>query len=181
MASVSKLEGRYIEHSIPSRYSYEFSCRNSYLLIPVAKLSGPCSRSKDTWLIKGVASPGIGICSLSYLYQGNHIPGKDYIYIETGPCVPHEPLSRKLWYRFTWRHQVETFSALLVICEGNSPVPVNSPHKGQWRGALVCSLICAWTNGWVNNHEAGDLRRNRAHHDVTETSHDVTETFSLSP
>ena len=21
--------------------------------------------------------------------------------------------------------------------------PVNSPHKGQWRGALMCSLICA--------------------------------------
>ena len=27
--------------------------------------------------------------------------------------------------------------------------PVNSPHKGQWRGALVFSLICAWINGWV--------------------------------
>ena len=31
-----------------------------------------------------------------------------------------------------WRHQMETFSALLAICAGNSPVPVNSPHKGQW-------------------------------------------------
>ena len=36
--------------------------------------------------------------------------------------------------------------------------PVNSPHKGQWRGALMFSLICAWINGWVNNREAGDLR-----------------------
>ena len=26
---------------------------------------------------------------------------------------------------------METFSALLAICAGNSPVPVNSPHKGQ--------------------------------------------------
>ena len=49
---------------------------------------------------------------------------------------------------------------------GNSPVPVNSPHKGQWRGALMFSLICVWINGWVNNHEAGDLRRNRCHYDV---------------
>ena len=40
--------------------------------------------------------------------------------------------------------------------------PVNSPHKGQWRGAL----ICVWINGWVNNREAGDLRRYRAHYDV---------------
>ena len=45
--------------------------------------------------------------------------------------------------------------------------PVNSPHKGQWRGALMYSLICTWINGWVNNREAGDLRRHRAHYDVT--------------
>ena len=34
--------------------------------------------------------------------------------------------------------------------------PVTSPHKGQWRGALMFSLIC----------EAGDLRRHRAHYGV---------------
>ena len=44
--------------------------------------------------------------------------------------------------------------------------PVNSPHKGQWRGALMFSLVCAWINGWVNDREAGDLRRNRTHYDV---------------
>ena len=44
--------------------------------------------------------------------------------------------------------------------------PVNSPHKGQWRGALMFSQICAWISGWVNNREAGDLRRHRAHYDV---------------
>ena len=42
----------------------------------------------------------------------------------------------------------------------------NSPHKGQWRGALMFSLICSWINGWVNNREVGDLRRHRAHSDV---------------
>ena len=31
--------------------------------------------------------------------------------------------------------------------------PVNSPQKGQWRGALMFSLICAWINGWVNNRD----------------------------
>ena len=42
-----------------------------------------------------------------------------------------------------WRHQMETFSALLAICVGNSPASgKNSPHKGQWRGALMFSLIC---------------------------------------
>ena len=44
--------------------------------------------------------------------------------------------------------------------------PVNSPHKGQWRGALMFSLICSWINAWVSNREAGDLRRHRAHYDV---------------
>ena len=42
--------------------------------------------------------------------------------------------------------------------------PVNSPHKGQLRGTLMFSLICVWINDWVNNREAGDLRRYRAHH-----------------
>ena len=41
------------------------------------------------------------------------------------------------------------------------------PHKGRWRGALMFSLICAWTNGWANDRDAGDLRRHRAHYDVT--------------
>ena len=44
--------------------------------------------------------------------------------------------------------------------------PVNSPHKGQWRGALMCSLICVWTNDWINNREVGDLRLDRGHYDV---------------
>ena len=56
---------------------------------------------------------------------------------------------------------METFYSLLAICSGNSS------HKGQWRGALMFSLICVWINGWVNSREAGDLRRYRAHYDVT--------------
>ena len=65
-----------------------------------------------------------------------------------------------------WRHQMETISALLTLCAGNSPVPVNSPHKGQWRGALMFSLIYTWINDWVNKRETGDLRRHRGHYDV---------------
>ena len=53
-----------------------------------------------------------------------------------------------------WRHQMETFSALLATCAGNSPVP----------GALMFSLICVWINDSVNNREAGDLRCYRAHY-----------------
>ena len=53
------------------------------------------------------------------------------------------------------------------LCVGNSPAPVNSPHKGQWRGALMITLICVWINGCINNREAGDLRRYCAHYGVT--------------
>ena len=45
--------------------------------------------------------------------------------------------------------------------------PGDSPHKGQWRGALMFSLICARMSDWVNNREAGDLRRHRGHYDVS--------------
>ena len=62
-----------------------------------------------------------------------------------------------------WRHQMETFSALLAFCVGNSPVTGEFPSQRQWREALMFSQICAWINGWVNN---GDWRRHRAHYDV---------------
>ena len=49
---------------------------------------------------------------------------------------------------------------------GEFTVPGDFPHKGQWSGAMMFSLICVWINDWVNNHEAGDLRRHRGHYDV---------------
>ena len=63
--------------------------------------------------------------------------------------------------------KMERFSALLVLCRMNSPVTVNSPHKGQRWGALMFPLICTWTNGWVNNRDADNLRCHWAHYDVT--------------
>ena len=62
-----------------------------------------------------------------------------------------------------WKH----FPRYWPFVRGIHRSPVNSPHKGQWRGALMFSLICTWINGWVNNGEAGDLRRHRVHYDVT--------------
>ena len=91
-------------------------------------------------------------------------PNKQVLYIgnEHMWCHGTESYLRLAW----WRHQMETFSALLAICAGIHRSPVNSLHKGQWHGAFMFSLICAWINLWVNNREAGDLRRYRAHYDV---------------
>ena len=62
-----------------------------------------------------------------------------------------------------WKH----FPRYWPFVRGINRPPVNSPHKGHWRGALMFSFICVWINGWVNNHETGDLRRYRTHYDVT--------------
>ena len=51
-----------------------------------------------------------------------------------------------------WKHFPRNWS----FVRGIHRSPVNSPHKGQWRGDLMFSLICVWINGWVNNREAGD-------------------------
>ena len=61
-----------------------------------------------------------------------------------------------------WKH----FPRYRPFVWGIHRSPVISPHKSQWRGALIFSLICAWINGSVNNREAGDLRRYCAHYDV---------------
>ena len=61
-----------------------------------------------------------------------------------------------------WKH----FSRYRPFVRGIHRSSVNSPYKGKWREALIFSLICAWINGWVNNRDAGDLRRHSARYDV---------------
>ena len=61
-----------------------------------------------------------------------------------------------------WKH----FPRYWLFVQGIHRSLVNSPHKGQWDWALMFSLICARINGWVNNHDGGELRRHRAHYDV---------------
>ena len=71
-----------------------------------------------------------------------------------------------------WKH----FPRYWPFVRGMHRLPMNSPHKGQWRGALMFSLICTRRNGWVNNRNAGDLRCHRAHYNVT-----VMELSDLAP
>ena len=78
------------------------------------------------------------------------------IVFEVEVFIPHDDVIK-------WKH----FPRYWPFVRGIHRSPVNSPHKGQWRGALIFCLICFWVNGWVNNREAGVLRRYRAHYDVT--------------
>ena len=66
-----------------------------------------------------------------------------------------------------WKH----FPRYWPFVRGIHRSPVNFPHKGQWRGALMFSLILLWINDWVNTREAGDWRRYLAHYDVTVMIH----------
>ena len=71
-----------------------------------------------------------------------------------------------VWYShddvIKWKHFPRNWPFVREIHRS----PVNFPHKGQRRGALMFSLIYAWINDWVNNREAGDLRRQHGHYDV---------------
>ena len=74
-----------------------------------------------------------------------------------------------LWPSLVWHDDVIKWKHIpryWPFVRGIHRSPVNSPHKGQWCGALVFSLICARINRWENNREAGDLRRHGAHYDV---------------
>ena len=64
-----------------------------------------------------------------------------------------------------WRHQMETFSALLAICAGNSAASGEFPVQRPVTRSFDVFFALRWINGWVNNREAGDLRRYRAHYD----------------
>ena len=88
--------------------------------------------------------------------------------------IPAIALHELAW----WLHAMETISHDDVMkckhfprywpfVQGIHWSPVNSPHKGQWCGTLMFSLICTRKNGWVNNDEAGDLRCHHVHYDVT--------------
>ena len=59
--------------------------------------------------------------------------------------------ARRNYDAIKWKH----FLRHWPFVRGIHWSPVNSPHKGQWRGTLMLSLICAWIDGWVNNREAG--------------------------
>ena len=62
-----------------------------------------------------------------------------------------------------WKH----FPRYWFFVRGIHRTPMNSPNKSQWSGVLMFSLTSVWTNNWVNNRDASDLRRHHAHYEVT--------------
>ena len=73
-----------------------------------------------------------------------------------------------------WKH----FPRYWPFVRVNHRSQLDSPHKGLWRGDLVLSLICAWTNGWANKRNDGDLRCQSAHYDVTVMRYNIYVIYS---
>ena len=100
-------------------------------------------------------------CGLEFQFSSTSITGKHWRWmaaiLSRLHCVNHHDDVIK------WKHFPRYWPFVRRIHRS----PVNSSHKGQWRGALMFSLICVWINNWINNGEAGDLRRYRIHYDVT--------------
>ena len=109
-------------------------------LFVILKVLGECM-----WFIHSYSS------GLLILYLDNHI----IRVITPLIAMEHDDVIK-------WKH----FPRDWPFVRGIHRSPVISPHKGQWRGALMFSLICVSINESVNNREAGDLWRDRAHHDV---------------
>ena len=106
-------------------------------------------------------SPGLLYCVAASEINLRYIDIADHGLITTKHMI--------VWNASTtwWRHQMETFSALLDLCAANSPVTGEFPaQRPVMRSFDVLFFICAWLNRGVNTREAGDLRRHRALYDV---------------
>ena len=79
-----------------------------------------------------------------------------------------------------WRHRMETFSALLALCAGNSPVTGEFPAQRPVTRSFDVFFDLRLKNGWVNNRQAGDLRRHRSHYDVIVMSWKIAHTVRLT-
>ena len=73
------------------------------------------------------------------------------------------------------RHQSDNHGSVMITSTNGNIFGVTGPLYEEFTGerriprtpALKFSLICTWIYGWVNNCEAGDLRRHGAPYDVT--------------
>ena len=117
-----------------------------------------CRAFSDTTLVCFIVNEHTTKCSHYIPFYSNYVNLKD---VHVGTTCR---------YQTTWNHddviKWKQSPRYWSFVRGIHRSLVNSPHKGQWRGALMPSLIWAWINAWVNNRGAGDLRRHCAHYDV---------------
>ena len=95
----------------------------------------------------------------------NHVSKRGSGFVVVSSAIPYHSREPSSW----WHHLMETFSALLALCEGKPPVTGWFPSQ---RPVMRCfdvffDLCLNWTHGWANNWDAGDLRCYCTHYDVS--------------
>ena len=124
---------------------------------PIKRLT---ATRQTNWLFNTV------VLKMTIYWNNNSINVQEYPAFTSS--VKH-PLTSQGWvptFMMTYVTKGKHFPRYWPFVRGIHRSPVNCPHKGQRRGSLMFSLIFARINAWVNNREAGDLRRHRAHYDV---------------
>ena len=94
----------------------------------------------------------------SYLYNGNHYT--ETFYTETAPGL----YQRQFMMTSSNGNIFRVTGHLCGEFPGLRWIPRTKASDAE---LLIFSLTCVWINGWVNNRETGDLRRHRAHYDVS--------------
>ena len=110
------------------------------------------NRHQLTWSLRSGMSHYIHGYVYELVWGGN----QTWILCILCATIPHDDAIK-------WKH----FPRYWHFVKEIHRIPVDSHHKGQWRRALMFSLIGSWTNGWVNNRDAADFRRHSAHYVVT--------------
>ena len=144
---------------------YSLMCPKWRGIPQIAKFMGPTWG--HTWVLSVPDGPHVGPMNLTIKVVSPPVPPNQAQWGKSAlqPCGTSWTFEGQAWFHddvIKWKH----FPRNWLFVRGIHRSPVNSPHKGQWRGALMISLICVWINDWVNNREAGDLRRYRDHYDV---------------
>ena len=147
------------------------------------------SLTTDTWTSEFDHKYHYGFCSISYLnslwprdvkwWQGtgsilvqimafclmalHHYLNQCWLIIQCVCGSRLRAISQKVYMNLIYNTMTSSNGSIFRV---TGPLCWEFTHKGQWRGGLMLSLICAWMSGWINNREAGDLRRHRVHCDV---------------
>ena len=86
----------------------------------------------------------------------------EWIFLNENVCILIQ-ISLSSW----WRHQMETFSASLVLREGNPKVTGVFPSQRPVTQGFGVFFDVRLNNGWANNWDVDDLRHHHTHYDVT--------------
>ena len=151
----------------------QWSLRKKLIIVGKSSIGMPIIKARRSWdsLIFIMAMKVMFSKHFILRWHSDHRNAnkKAYVYIYMHLCMRANRACNCLPCATIFHDDVIKWKHIPRYCpfvRGSHRSPVKSPHKGQWRGALIFSLICTRTNGWLNNREAGDLRRHRARYEV---------------